>query len=863
MGVGPVSVVLDPGHDDELRAVSLASVEDQTLTDWEVVTDLARRRGSTSRSSTPATPGCPTGWSGSSRWRRPFVADELEGERGNGEKVVLPHAGTRTSSRPGWSPSARRCSTLGPVDPALPVGLAARPPDAHGTEVELVPSIGVRRRFPDRRRALRPPPGDWRRVVLNRHLVDWAALEARARRRPGSRRSSCRRTTTASSPPRASSRCSRPTDRPHVEVIVWDNGSSAEVAAALDRLARRPGAGPARRREPRLRARQQPRPRARHRRRRGLPQQRHHRPAGLARSAPRGAGGRRRAGRAAAAALPDAGPSSPRASRSRRAAGCRTPSSRASPSRTRTASRGCASTRSPVPRSRCATPTRWRCAASTRSSPTAWRTSTSATGSARRRDGHFRVLDAGPWSTTSPARPAATTSTWPTATVYLDRWQRVVEPRDDAALWATRGLRVVDHDIGPARHGEPPRLRIPRPVLVREARLQVTEAPRLRWAIKNAAPGRPGRRALGRHPLRRLPGRGAPRPRPGGRRRPAPRVGPPHRPPRRRRARAARPGPPRPEPRAGVAALGDLAPRAGHPRRGARLRPGPRRRRGRGPSAGPATGRCRIEPLLQATDPERFHPDAGSPGTGDAVLFVGNSRRLLRPVVRDALAAGLPLAVYGDLWSGLVPDEVVRGRSIPNDQLAAAYRSAGVVLNDHHDDMRADGFVSNRLFDAVASGARVVTDRASTRPGRAVRSLGPGLRDPRRPGPARHPPRPRRGLRRRRHPPSRRRPGPHRALLRRPRRPPRRGRPRGQGRAHVGIVRDVRPVETRFHRPNVTDYPDDRIAKERASSSGSATRSRLRSNIVDRCVGYDGEDAVPSSRPGPGCRRGSPPGTAA
>jgi spore maturation protein CgeB len=117
-----------------------------------------------------------------------------------------------------------------------------------------------------------------------------------------------------------------------------------------------------------------------------------------------------------------------------------------------------------------------------------------------------------------------------------------------------------------------------------------------------------------------------------------------------------------------------------------------------------------VEPLLQATDPERFHPGAGTPGTGDPVLFVGNSRRMLRPVVRDALDAGLPLAVYGDLWSGLVPDEVVRGRALPNDALAAAYGSAGVVLNDHHDAMRAGGFVSNRLFDAVASGARVITD---------------------------------------------------------------------------------------------------------------------------------------------------------
>jgi O-antigen biosynthesis protein len=117
-----------------------------------------------------------------------------------------------------------------------------------------------------------------------------------------------------------------------------------------------------------------------------------------------------------------------------------------------------------------------------------------------------------------------------------------------------------------------------------------------------------------------------------------------------------------------------------------------------------------VETLLQATDPDRFHPDAGTPGTGEPVLFVGNSRRVLRPVVRDALAAGLPLAVYGDLWSGLVPDEVLRGRSLPNDAVAAAYRSAGIVLNDHHDAMRAGGFVSNRLFDAVASGARVVTD---------------------------------------------------------------------------------------------------------------------------------------------------------
>jgi spore maturation protein CgeB len=33
-----------------------------------------------------------------------------------------------------------------------------------------------------------------------------------------------------------------------------------------------------------------------------------------------------------------------------------------------------------------------------------------------------------------------------------------------------------------------------------------------------------------------------------------------------------------------------------------------------------------------------------------------------------------------------------------------------VVLNDHWDDMREQGFYSNRLFDAAACGARIVSD---------------------------------------------------------------------------------------------------------------------------------------------------------
>jgi spore maturation protein CgeB len=47
---------------------------------------------------------------------------------------------------------------------------------------------------------------------------------------------------------------------------------------------------------------------------------------------------------------------------------------------------------------------------------------------------------------------------------------------------------------------------------------------------------------------------------------------------------------------------------------------------------------------------------------------------------------------------------------VPNEELPAVYRSAGVVLNDHWETMRADGFVSNRLFDVLACGTPVISD---------------------------------------------------------------------------------------------------------------------------------------------------------
>ena len=120
-----------------------------------------------------------------------------------------------------------------------------------------------------------------------------------------------------------------------------------------------------------------------------------------------------------------------------------------------------------------------------------------------------------------------------------------------------------------------------------------------------------------------------------------------------------------------------------------------------------------VTPLLQATNPQRFHPGAGEPDTGDDLLFVGSTRGEYRPAVRYAVERGLDVAVYGVGWEEFLAADRIRGEFIANDQLPAAYASAGVVLNDHWHDMAAEGFLSNRLFDATACGVRVLSDPAT------------------------------------------------------------------------------------------------------------------------------------------------------
>lgn len=115
-----------------------------------------------------------------------------------------------------------------------------------------------------------------------------------------------------------------------------------------------------------------------------------------------------------------------------------------------------------------------------------------------------------------------------------------------------------------------------------------------------------------------------------------------------------------------------------------------------------------VRTLLQATDPRRFAPVPSARRHG--VVFVGKSRAVFRPIIRDALAAGVRPVIYGDGWEEFIDRRLVRQEFLPNEDVPSTYSHASVVLNDHWEDMRREGFLSNRLFDAVSAGAPVVTD---------------------------------------------------------------------------------------------------------------------------------------------------------
>jgi glycosyltransferase involved in cell wall biosynthesis len=122
--------------------------------------------------------------------------------------------------------------------------------------------------------------------------------------------------------------------------------------------------------------------------------------------------------------------------------------------------------------------------------------------------------------------------------------------------------------------------------------------------------------------------------------------------------------------------------------------------------------------MWQCTDENRFFPrpeaDPEKRATSNEGIFIGNSRREFRPIVRWAVEAELPVGVIGGDWEPYLPKHMIRATNAPNKELAALYGSAAFVLNDHWDSMRDFGYISNRVFDVLAAGGRLISDRLAS-----------------------------------------------------------------------------------------------------------------------------------------------------
>ena len=116
-----------------------------------------------------------------------------------------------------------------------------------------------------------------------------------------------------------------------------------------------------------------------------------------------------------------------------------------------------------------------------------------------------------------------------------------------------------------------------------------------------------------------------------------------------------------------------------------------------------------VSVMHQAADIEIFQ-NLGNNQRLQRCLFVGNSRSEYRRMVKWSLRSGQPFDLYGGGWDGVLSPSILRAPSVRNSDLPALYGNYLLLLNDHWDSMRDNGFLSNRLFDGSAVATPILSD---------------------------------------------------------------------------------------------------------------------------------------------------------
>ena len=94
------------------------------------------------------------------------------------------------------------------------------------------------------------------------------------------------------------------------------------------------------------------------------------------------------------------------------------------------------------------------------------------------------------------------------------------------------------------------------------------------------------------------------------------------------------------------------------------------------------------------------------------LVFVGNTKgKYGRKIIQDLEGDYTGLKVWGEGWENILPTENIGGIYYENARLPELYASAKISLNDHHEDMRREGFLNPRVFDILASGGFVISDQ--------------------------------------------------------------------------------------------------------------------------------------------------------
>ncbi|MGB3148085.1 MAG: glycosyltransferase, partial [Paracoccaceae bacterium] len=119
--------------------------------------------------------------------------------------------------------------------------------------------------------------------------------------------------------------------------------------------------------------------------------------------------------------------------------------------------------------------------------------------------------------------------------------------------------------------------------------------------------------------------------------------------------------------------------------------------------------------LPQAFDADLMRPADHAEPCADAVFVAKAHFRRSEGIAKSALDAGVALKIWGDLWQKPFDEHVV-AKHLDNKRLPVIYGAAAAVLCDHHPMMRRRGFVSNRIFDALACGAPVICDEIDALP---------------------------------------------------------------------------------------------------------------------------------------------------